>query len=225
MLQELQETREKFELGLGEARFYHALAQQAQNLTADGEPAGLGWGRQAQSVCAGLAQQARLPAAWHALLLLGSERSCCELALAVQRMLLRCRPPAHAHGCAFLSTAPLHCVPAAVGQHFVEMESGLRAMEQHLGGDSPLVAAALRCAAGDGCFASFLGAQVQAMEQHVGGGSAQGGAVGLAVAPGTVLASVLRLGQPAGCGCFLLTCPELSDAVPMPRCGAGSTAG
>lgn len=64
---ELQETREKFELGLGEARFYHALAQQAQNLTAD-----------------------------------------------------------------------------AVGQHFVEMESGLRAMEQHLGGDSPLVAAALR---------------------------------------------------------------------------------
>ncbi|PRW56145.1 puromycin-sensitive aminopeptidase isoform X1 isoform A [Chlorella sorokiniana] len=64
---ELQETREKFELGLGEARFYHALAQQAQNLSAD-----------------------------------------------------------------------------AVGQYFAEMESGLQAMEQHLGSDSPLVAAALR---------------------------------------------------------------------------------
>lgn len=37
VLQELQETKEKFELGLGEAHFYHALAQQAQNLTADGE--------------------------------------------------------------------------------------------------------------------------------------------------------------------------------------------
>ena len=111
MLQELQETREKFELGLGEARFYHALAQQAQNLTADGEPAGLGWGRQAQSVCAGLAQQARLLAAWRALLLLGSKRSCCEPAPVGLRTVLRCCPPARATSCAFLSTTLLRCAP------------------------------------------------------------------------------------------------------------------
>lgn len=35
-LQELAETRAKFEMGLGESRFYHGLAKQAQNLTAAG---------------------------------------------------------------------------------------------------------------------------------------------------------------------------------------------
>ncbi|KAL4441005.1 hypothetical protein ABPG77_010436 [Micractinium sp. CCAP 211/92] len=64
---ELADTREKFEMGLGESRFYHGLAKQAQNLTA-----------------------------------------------------------------------------AAVGQHVDEMQQGLEAMAQHLGHDSPLIAAALR---------------------------------------------------------------------------------
>ncbi|KAL4457427.1 hypothetical protein ABPG75_012292 [Micractinium tetrahymenae] len=64
---ELADTREKFEMGLGESRFYHGLAKQAQNLT-----------------------------------------------------------------------------PAAVGQHMDEMRQGLQAMAQHLGPDSPLIAAALR---------------------------------------------------------------------------------
>lgn len=34
--QELNDTREKFEMGLGESRFYHALAKQAQDLTPAG---------------------------------------------------------------------------------------------------------------------------------------------------------------------------------------------
>lgn len=33
---ELEETKEKFEIGLGEARYYHGLAQQAQNTTVQG---------------------------------------------------------------------------------------------------------------------------------------------------------------------------------------------
>lgn len=41
VLQELADTREKFEMGLGESRFYHGLAKQAQNLTAAGEVAWL----------------------------------------------------------------------------------------------------------------------------------------------------------------------------------------
>ena len=53
VLQELQETKEKFELGLGEAHFYHALAQQAQNLTADGECA------QVIAFCSGASWSAR----------------------------------------------------------------------------------------------------------------------------------------------------------------------
>lgn len=68
--QELAETRDKFEVGLGEARFYHGLARQAQDLTT---------------------------------------------------------------------------AAAAVGAHLEEMAAGLEAMQEQLGADSPLVAAALRC--------------------------------------------------------------------------------
>lgn len=48
------------------------------------------------------------------------------------------------------SLLPTAVPPAGVGQFVGEMTSGLEAMQQRLGPDSPLIAAALRCVLGCG---------------------------------------------------------------------------
>jgi hypothetical protein len=116
--QELLDTKTKFEMGLGESKFYHGLAKQAQALEVAGKQAHTGQ-LAARGVGCLVAQQQ-----W-----LGLEPY------------LPCSlwgwPSNRPH-------RPLPCPSAAVGPHLEEMQAGLEGMQEHLGSDSPLLAAALR---------------------------------------------------------------------------------
>lgn len=97
--QELAETRDKFETGLGESRFYHALAQQAQQLAGpDGAPAGRAGGRAGGPRCCGASRAFSVSFIPHAVgawaLLVGSIAYtchwmlCCHASPPIQTLLL-----------------------------------------------------------------------------------------------------------------------------------------